>query len=157
MVLDTEQHVEAIADLLAPYGRHVNRWTVPEKHRDRQAVEDRLGDWKNLTTSYRGNTVLYWVGHGSADHLAHHRTAAPIDDGVAPEDIARAIGRRLHPDSEDSWAIVVLDACFSQDFARTYTARSSPATAAPTSSYCCPPPPRATPNSETSPAPSSTP
>ncbi|MFD9339829.1 AAA family ATPase, partial [Streptomyces sp. NPDC060028] len=118
--LDTEQHVEAIADLLAPYGLHVNRWTVPEEHRDRQAVEDRLGDWKNLTTSYRGNTVLYWVGHGSADHLAHHRTAAPIDDGVTPQDIARAIGhRRLYPGSEDSWAIVVLDACFSQDFART--------------------------------------
>uniref|UniRef100_UPI003A83F47F AAA family ATPase n=1 Tax=Kitasatospora sp. SC0581 TaxID=3394360 RepID=UPI003A83F47F len=117
--LDTEQHVRAIADLLAPYGLHVNHWAAPEKERDRQAVEDRLGDWKRLTASHRGNTVLYWVGHGSAEHLAHHRTPAPIDDGVHPEDVARAIGRRrLHPDAEDSWAVVVLDACFSKDFAR---------------------------------------
>ncbi|MFF2119337.1 AAA family ATPase, partial [Kitasatospora sp. NPDC058184] len=117
--LDTEQHVRAIADLLAPYGLHVNHWAAPEKERDRQAVEDRLGDWKRLTSSHRGNTVLYWVGHGSAEHLAHHRTPAPIDDGVHPEDVARAIGRRrIHPDAEDSWAVVVLDACFSKDFAR---------------------------------------
>ncbi|MFD0399940.1 AAA family ATPase, partial [Kitasatospora sp. NPDC127121] len=116
--LDTEQHVRAIADLLAPYGLHVNRWEVPEKERDRQAVEDRLGDWKRLTVSHSGNTVLYWVGHGSANHLAHHRTEAPIDDGVHPEEVARAIGsRRFHRDAEDSWAIVVLDACFSKDFA----------------------------------------
>ncbi|MFF2041792.1 AAA family ATPase, partial [Kitasatospora sp. NPDC058170] len=117
--LDTEAHVRAIAELLAPYGLHVNRWAVPEKDRDRQAVEERLGDWKRLNASHRGNTVLYWVGHGSADHLAHHRTPAPIDDGVHPEEVARAIGRRrLHPDAEDGWTIVVLDACFSQDFAR---------------------------------------
>ncbi|WP_049650086.1 AAA family ATPase [Kitasatospora sp. MY 5-36] len=117
--LDTEQHVRAIAGLLAPYGLHVNQWAVPEKERDRQAVEDRLGDWKRLTASHPGNTVLYWVGHGSAEHLAHHRTPAPIDDGVSPEDVARAIGRRrLHPDAEDGWAVVVLDACFSKDFAR---------------------------------------
>ncbi|MFD3473020.1 AAA family ATPase [Streptomyces sp. NPDC058682] len=117
--LDTEAHVRAIADLLAPYGLHVNHWTVAEKDRDRQTVEDRLGDWKRLTASHRGNTVLYWVGHGSAKHLAHHRTPAPIDDGVHPEEVAHAIGRRrLHPDAEDSWTIVVLDACFSKDFAR---------------------------------------
>ncbi|MGW1067396.1 AAA family ATPase, partial [Streptomyces aureus] len=116
--LDTEQHVRAIADLLAPYGVHTTEWTVPAAERNRQAVEDRLGDWKQPARG--GNTVLYWVGHGSADHLAHHCTSAPIDDGVTPQDIARVIGRRqLHPDSEGSWAIVVLDACFSKDFARS--------------------------------------
>ncbi|MDI5966932.1 WD40 repeat domain-containing protein [Streptantibioticus silvisoli] len=117
--LDTETHVQVIAGLLAPYGLHVNAWTVPEGERDRQAVEERLGDWKRLTAPHRGNTVLYWVGHGSAAHLAHHRTPSPIDDGVHPEEVARAIGsRRLHPDAENSWAIVVLDACFSKDFTR---------------------------------------
>ncbi|MFG2919266.1 hypothetical protein ACGF0D_41110 [Kitasatospora sp. NPDC048298] len=117
--LDTEAHVRAIADLLAPYGPRVNSWTTPEDERDRQAVEDRLGEWKRPTASRGGNTVLYWVGHGSAEHLAHHRTPAPIDDGISPEEVARAIGsRQIHPDSEDSWAIVVIDACFSQDFAQ---------------------------------------
>ncbi|MFB7453232.1 AAA family ATPase [Streptomyces sp. NPDC056194] len=117
--LETEAHVRAIANLLAPYGLHVNRWTVPEDGRDRQAVEDRLGTWKRPTASSSGNTVLYWVGHGSADNLAHYRTPAPIDDGVSPQDVARAIGsRQLHPDSEGSWAIVVLDACFSRSFAQ---------------------------------------
>ncbi|MER8184248.1 WD40 repeat domain-containing protein [Kitasatospora sp. NPDC094015] len=117
--LDTEQHVLAIAELLTPYGLNVNHWVVPEDERDRQAVENRLGDWKRLTATHRGNTVLYWAGHGNAEHLAHHLTPTPIDDGVSPEEVARAIGRRrFHPDSEHSWTIVVLDACFSQDFAR---------------------------------------
>ncbi|MFJ6619654.1 hypothetical protein ACIQOW_19010 [Kitasatospora sp. NPDC091335] len=117
--LDTEAHVRAIADLLAPYGPRVNSWTVPEDERDRQAVEDRLGAWKRPTASRGGNTVLYWVGHGSTEHLAHHRTPAPIDDGISPEEVARAIGsRQIHPDNEDGWAIVVIDACFSRDFAR---------------------------------------
>ncbi len=117
--LETDEHVRKIADLLAPYGLHVNRWTTPGDQRDRQAVEDRLGTWKRPDGGY-GNTVLYWVGHGSAESLAHHRTPAPIDDGITPHEVARAIGsRQLHPDAEDSWAIVVLDACFSHDFAQT--------------------------------------
>ncbi|GLW58756.1 WD40 repeat domain-containing protein [Kitasatospora phosalacinea] len=116
--LETDEHVRKIAHLLAPYGLHVNRWTVPGHRRDRQAVEDRLGTWKRPDGGY-GNTVLYWVGHGSAENLAHHRTPAPIDDGITPHEIARAIGsRQLHPDAEDSWAIVVLDACFSRRFAQ---------------------------------------
>ncbi|MFG2906149.1 hypothetical protein ACGF13_13915 [Kitasatospora sp. NPDC048286] len=116
--LDTETHVRAITDLLAPYGVHTTPWTVSADERNRQAVEERLGTWKQHAAP-SGNTVLYWVGHGSADHLAHHRTSAPIDDGVTPQEIARAIGsRRLHPGNADSWAIVILDACFSKSFAR---------------------------------------
>ncbi|MGW4692365.1 AAA family ATPase [Kitasatospora cineracea] len=117
--LETDEHVRKIALLLAPYGLHINRWTVSGDRRDRQAVEDRLGTWKRPDGGY-GNTVLYWVGHGNAENLAHHRTLAPIDDGITPHEVARAIGsRQLHPDAEDSWAIVVLDACFSHDFAQT--------------------------------------
>ncbi|MFE1832076.1 hypothetical protein [Streptomyces yangpuensis] len=117
--LETDAHVRAIADLLAPYGPRITPWDVPADERDRQAVEERLGAWKQPAASGGGNSVLYWVGHGSGDHLAHHRTASPIDDGVSPYDIARAIaGRRLHPDNADNWAIVVLDACFSTSFAR---------------------------------------
>ncbi|MFE2309952.1 AAA family ATPase, partial [Streptomyces sp. NPDC059411] len=116
--LDTDRHVQAIADLLAPYGVRITPWTVAAEERDRQMVEKRLGAWKQPTVP-GGNTVLYWVGHGSADHLAHHHTHTPIDDGVSPEEVAHAIGsRQVHPDNEDSWAIVVVDACFSQDFAR---------------------------------------
>ncbi|MGW7208401.1 AAA family ATPase, partial [Streptomyces sp. NPDC054837] len=117
--LETEAHVRAIADLLTPYGLRANWWTVPEDERDRGAVEERLGTWKRPTNAHRGNTVFYWVGHGSADSLAHYSTPAPIDDGVTPHDVARAIGsRQLHPDSEGSWAIIVLDACFSRSFAQ---------------------------------------
>ncbi|MET8540754.1 hypothetical protein ABZW03_08885 [Kitasatospora sp. NPDC004799] len=117
--LDTERHVKAIADLLAPFGLRVRPWTVPGHERNRQAVEDRLGSWKRPTTSHYGNSVLYWAGHGSADHLAHHRTPAPIDDGIFPEEVAHAIGgRQLHPDAAHAWVIVVLDACFSQEFAQ---------------------------------------
>ncbi|GJF30280.1 hypothetical protein KNE206_29800 [Kitasatospora sp. NE20-6] len=119
--LKTEQHVQAIADLLAPYGLHLTPWDTPPHERDRQAAEDRLSSWTGTTaSSSRGNTVLYWVGHGSADSLAHHRTPAPIGGGVSAHDIADAIGsRQVHPDAADSWAIVVLDACFSRRFART--------------------------------------
>ncbi|MFH8419344.1 AAA family ATPase, partial [Streptomyces collinus] len=119
--LKTEQNVRAIADLLAPYGLHLTPWETPPQERDRQAVEDRLNTWTGATTpSSRGNTVLYWVGHGSADSLAHHRTPAPIVGGVSAHDIAHAIGsRQLHPDAADSWAIVVIDACFSRRFAQT--------------------------------------
>ncbi|GGR03663.1 hypothetical protein [Kitasatospora griseola] len=116
--LDTETHVRAITDLLAPYGVRTTPWAVSPDERNRQAVEERLGAWKQPAAP-GGNTVLYWVGHGSADHLAHHRTPAPIDDGVTPQEIARAIGsRQLHPGNADSWAIVILDACFSKSFAR---------------------------------------
>ncbi|MFJ8433847.1 hypothetical protein ACIQ9P_21360 [Kitasatospora sp. NPDC094019] len=116
--LDTEEHVTAIAELLAPFGPRLRRWTVSGHERNRQAVEDRLATWKRPAASH-GNSLLYWVGHGSSDHLAHHRTPAPIDDGVLPQEIAHAIGgRQLHPDSADNWVIVVLDACFSQEFAR---------------------------------------
>ncbi|WP_097257042.1 hypothetical protein [Streptomyces sp. Ag109_G2-15] len=88
--LDTETHVRAIADLLAP-----------------------------TASSPGGNTVLYWVGHGSARHLAHHQTRSPITCGVTPRDIAEAIGiRQRHPANDGSWAVVVLDAGFSKNFAR---------------------------------------
>ncbi|MFE2584012.1 hypothetical protein [Streptomyces sp. NPDC059378] len=118
--LDTEQHVRAIADLLAPYGPYVNPWTVPGDKRDRQAVEHRLGIWCGETSPLRGgNTLLYWVGHGSATALAHCRTPKRISSGVSAQDIASAIGdRQLDPGAENSWAIVVLDACFSRSFAQ---------------------------------------
>ncbi|MFD5081683.1 hypothetical protein ACFWOG_03465 [Kitasatospora sp. NPDC058406] len=117
--LDTEGHVREIARLLAPFGLDVDIWPVGGEERDRQAVEDRLGAWADADCpSGRGNSLLYWVGHGSAGHLAHHRTPAPIRTGVSPVEVADAIGsRQLHPANEDSWAIVVLDACFSRDFA----------------------------------------
>ncbi|MFD5081685.1 hypothetical protein ACFWOG_03475, partial [Kitasatospora sp. NPDC058406] len=118
--LDTETHVRAVADLLAPYGLHLNPWTVPDEDRHRQAVEDRLGAWTGAPEPARtGDTILYWLGHGSADSLAHCHTPALSDTGVSPYDIARAIStRQLHPDNADNWAIVVLDACFSRRFAQ---------------------------------------
>ncbi|MFD9420775.1 hypothetical protein ACFWC9_39815 [Streptomyces goshikiensis] len=92
---------------------------MPAGERDRQAVENRLRAWRQPTAAGGRNTLLYWVGHGTADLLAHHDTPARIDDGADPRDIARAISsRKLHPDNDGSWAIVVLDACFSTSFAR---------------------------------------
>ncbi|MFF3020726.1 AAA family ATPase [Streptomyces sp. NPDC057939] len=115
--VDTDRHVQAVANLLADYGAHTTEWTVPPEDRDRQAVETRLRTWKQPGGGR--NTLLYWVGHGTADYLAHHGAEPLIDDGVNPQDIAGAISsRQLHPDNADSWAIVVLDACFSTSFAR---------------------------------------
>ncbi|WP_158691080.1 WD40 repeat domain-containing protein [Streptomyces sp. 351MFTsu5.1] len=118
--LKTNQHVRAIADLLAPYGLHVTPWEVTEEARDRQAVDDRLGVWSGDTVPpHRGNTVLYWVGHGSTDALVHYRSPARGGGGVSAYDIARAIGtRQLHPATEGRWAIVVVDSCFSRRFAQ---------------------------------------
>ncbi|MDQ0828178.1 WD40 repeat protein [Streptomyces achromogenes] len=117
--LDTDRHVKAVADLLADYGVRTTEWTVLAGERDLQAVEDRLRAWRQPTAAGGHNTLLYWVGHGTAERLAHHRTPSPIDDGVSPQAIAHAIGsRQLHPDNDGSWAIVVLDACFSTSFAR---------------------------------------
>ncbi|WP_328981084.1 WD40 repeat domain-containing protein [Streptomyces mirabilis] len=122
--LDTDQHVQAIGALLAPFGVRLNEWGNQPEKRDRQAVEDRLADWSTPPAPPRSaNTLLYWVGHGSATHrdavLAHHRTPTPMASGVSPQDIAHALGsRQVHPDAEDSWAIVVLDACRSRRFAQ---------------------------------------
>ncbi|GAA2815562.1 hypothetical protein GCM10010441_45240 [Kitasatospora paracochleata] len=117
--LDTEQHVRAIADLLAPYGVRTTEWLVSAEERNRQRVEERLASWAGGSVSPADGTVLYWVGHGTARHLAHHQTPAPITHGVTPYDIAQAVGdRQGHPGNEDSWAIVILDACFSKSFAR---------------------------------------
>ncbi|MFG2820041.1 hypothetical protein ACGFX4_11505 [Kitasatospora sp. NPDC048365] len=117
--LDTETHVRAIADLLAPYGVRTTEWAASAENRDRQGAESRLADWVGGSASPGSNTVLYWVGHGSARHLAHHRTPTPITHGVTPQDIAQAIGdRQLHPGNDGNWAIIVLDACFSKSFAR---------------------------------------
>ncbi|MFE6868833.1 AAA family ATPase [Kitasatospora sp. NPDC057692] len=116
--LETETQVQAIADLLAPYGLRLNTWDLPEDKRDSEAVEIRLRTWRRLSPG-GGNTVLYWVGHGSARNLAHYGTPDPIDDGLSPEALARAISsRQLDPGNEGTWAIVVLDACFSHDFAK---------------------------------------
>ncbi|MFG2463757.1 hypothetical protein ACGFWE_42930, partial [Streptomyces sp. NPDC048523] len=119
--LKTEEQVQAIAALLAPYGVRTSPWQTPAKERNRQAVETRLGTWKKpAAPECSGNTLLYWVGHGTATHLAHYSTAAPVDDGVTPQDIAHAIGsRQVHPAAAGNWAIVVLDACYSRDFARS--------------------------------------
>ncbi|MFJ8437163.1 AAA family ATPase [Kitasatospora sp. NPDC094019] len=116
--LDTEAHVTAITGLLAPFGPQVHRWTAAGHERGRDAVEDRLRTWQQPAADRHGNSVLYWAGHGSAGHLAHHHTRAPIDSGIFPEELAHAIGNRLlHPDNADSWTIIVLDACFSHEFA----------------------------------------
>ncbi|MGW4839673.1 hypothetical protein [Streptomyces globisporus] len=117
--LETEKHVTEIAELLAPFSSQKCRWAVPPPERDRQAVEDRLGAWKQPAAGRHGNSILYWIGHGSAHHLAHHRTPFPIDNGVLPADLADAIGARLrHPCNERSWTVVILDSCFSSEFAR---------------------------------------
>lgn len=117
--LETENHVRAVADLLAPYGLRLSPWDTPPEERHRQAVDDWLETWAGQTgPPPGGNTVLYWVGHGKSDALAHAHTRALDGSGVSAHDVARAIGRRqVHPGTEQSWAIVVLDTCFSHDFA----------------------------------------
>ncbi|MFI0938590.1 WD40 repeat domain-containing protein [Streptomyces sp. NPDC021020] len=121
--LEVEDHVGRVLDLLAPFGgRHVP-WEVPELERNADAVERRLGQWADSGSRPVDGSVLYWVGHGWTDGtraaLAHQQSPGRVGSaGVSPEDIADAVRRRQAQPGRRSWAVVVVDACRSQRFAK---------------------------------------
>ncbi|MFJ5026815.1 hypothetical protein ACIQB5_01730 [Streptomyces sp. NPDC088560] len=118
--IDTTPEVEAVAELLAPFGAEIHPWEVPEEDRGADAVEERLGIWSSPTIP--GDTFLYWLGHGESDgqsaRLAHARSPRPLTvGGMTPEAFVQYLtSRQIHKLADGTWAIVVIDACRSARF-----------------------------------------
>ncbi|MGC7095355.1 AAA family ATPase [Amycolatopsis lurida] len=116
--LPVDAEVEKVAEALAEFGGSVTRWDEPGL-RAGDAVSERLSTW---ATSSAVHTVLYWVGHGASDGpsavLAHARSPRMIGaEGITPTQLAHHVERREYQqDRDDTWAIVVIDACKSARF-----------------------------------------
>ncbi|NNJ08374.1 ATP-binding protein [Streptomyces sp. PKU-MA01144] len=127
--LDARAEVDALADLLAPFGAETNTWDVEdEQEKGADAVEQRLRAWSQPQTS--GDTFLYWVGHGESDGqsalLAHAYSPRPLTSGgVTPEALLQYLAaRQANRRARGSWAIVVIDACRSARFVELLSARA---------------------------------
>ncbi|MFC0105439.1 hypothetical protein [Kibdelosporangium aridum] len=115
--LDVDTEVGKIGSLLGEYGGTLVPWDVHMEQRGHAAVCDRVDAWAAADT---GDSVLYWVGHGSSLQgqaaLAHAQSPELIDlDGITPRNLAYRITTREHH-NPDSWPIVVIDACRSARF-----------------------------------------
>ncbi|MFI5677608.1 hypothetical protein [Streptomyces cellulosae] len=124
--LPTGPEVDGVAALLTPFGAHTDPWDTPLHERGGDAVEERLRHWSTLP-GVGGDTVLYWVGHGSSDGgfttlLAHARSPHPLTSGgFTPQQLLHYLherqGRR-----HAGWAIIVIDACTSGRFVELMSA-----------------------------------
>lgn len=117
--LDVKPVVEEVRVTLADFGVELVRpWKTPMKRRGGDAVRARFESWG---TGQRP-TILYWVGHGWAQHpiaeLAHADSPAVVDGwGVTPRLMARAISKWEAKAPDSAWLLVVIDACQSGRFA----------------------------------------
>ncbi|WUH98356.1 hypothetical protein OHR68_33390 [Spirillospora sp. NBC_00431] len=116
--LDVDTEVARIVEILADFGGRGVPWDVPMADRGRDAVHERLHAW---TASSEQRSVLYWVGHGWSKHsaaaLATGRSPQQVGaDGVPPQLLAERIAGREHGADDDSWLIVIIDACQSTRF-----------------------------------------
>ncbi|MFE1592363.1 AAA family ATPase, partial [Nocardia sp. NPDC058705] len=115
--LNVDRELAKVSSTLEPFSVRVHDWDVPMPERGLNNVRKRINAWRNAV---HPATILYWVGHGSTDNantaVLYHADSEPDlpDDGVAPYVIAKAIASRLCED--DTWAIIVIDACGSQKF-----------------------------------------
>ncbi|MEV0982114.1 AAA family ATPase, partial [Streptomyces sp. NPDC049915] len=118
--LDAAREAEAVAAVLAPFAARHRPWQVAGDERAADAVEQRLSEWARPSDA--GNTFLYWVGHGESDGekalLAHAGSPRPlVHSGISPQDFLDYLrDRQSRPDLEDTWAVVVIDACKSGRF-----------------------------------------
>ncbi|MDX2849222.1 WD40 repeat domain-containing protein [Streptomyces sp. PA03-3a] len=126
--LPTAEEVEAVAAELAPFAPRYQPWQVAGSERTADAVQQRLSEWAHPSST--GNTILYWAGHGESDGetalLAHTGSPHPlVHSGISPQDILTYLtARQNHPDAEDTWAIVVIDACKSGRFIELLSAQA---------------------------------
>ncbi|MFE1560730.1 AAA family ATPase, partial [Streptomyces sp. NPDC058734] len=126
--LDTDTEVAGVAALLAPFGARPEPWTADPEERGADAVDDRLEHWS--VRSAAGDTVLYWVGHGSADGastalLAHSRSPNPLTrNGVTPQDLLHHLRTRQLSEAA-GWAVVVIDTCDSRRFIELMSAQAT--------------------------------
>ncbi|MGE7384895.1 AAA family ATPase [Streptomyces sp. NPDC004126] len=126
--LDTDTEVAGVAALLAPFGARPEPWTADPEERGADAVDDRLEHWSVRAPA--GDTVLYWVGHGSADGastalLAHSRSPNPLTrNGVTPQDLLHHVRTRQLSEGA-GWAVVVIDTCDSRRFIELMSAQAT--------------------------------
>ncbi|TQE30524.1 hypothetical protein Sipo8835_23145 [Streptomyces ipomoeae] len=127
--LNAQAEVEGVAEILAPFGAKIDAWNIDgDDYRGADAVERRLRAWADPQT--RGDTFLYWVGHGASDGqsalLAHALSPRPLTDGgLTPEAIVQYLtARQAHRHARGSWAIVVIDACRSARFVQLLSAKA---------------------------------
>ncbi|MFD8563108.1 AAA family ATPase, partial [Streptosporangium canum] len=118
--LDVQAEVDAIAEILAPFGATPLPWNTAMADRDRGMIEIRMQQWHIPSTP--ADTFVYWVGHGWGDGrsatLAHTSSPAQLSINViTPGDFARwIIQRAASRHGADTWSIVVIEACRSGDF-----------------------------------------
>lgn len=115
--IEVEREVAAIESVLSGFDCHTVDWDVAMPERGADAVDARLAAWSKSTNP---QAILYWVGHGWSDDeraaLAHRNSPATVKySGVTPERVADAIARR-RSEHEDSWVLVIIDACRSARF-----------------------------------------
>jgi len=121
--LDVDADVARIGEILAEFGVESEPWIVADGNRDERAVDKRLRAWWESPDDR--NSIFYWVGHGWADGhtqaLAHAESPYEVStSGVTPSDISNAIVRReRHGNRSSSWALIVINACMSRQFARS--------------------------------------
>ncbi|MFE6209876.1 hypothetical protein [Streptomyces sp. NPDC057889] len=127
--LNTTAEVEAVAELLAPFGAETDAWDIDDSHdKNADAVGRRLRTW--ATPQAPGDTFLHWVGHGESDGqsalLAHALSPRPLAvDGMSPEAMLQYLAARQgHRHAHGSWAIIVIDACRSDRFVQLMSARA---------------------------------
>ncbi|WP_410659519.1 hypothetical protein [Amycolatopsis sp. lyj-112] len=118
-----EAEVTTLAGLLADFGGVVTDWPVPMGDRGSDAVESRLADWSSSDHPF---SVLYWVGHASANRadprLQHARSRERENrPGISVDRMAHAIAPRSR-DSGAHWHIVVIDTCWSAAFVQKVSA-----------------------------------
>jgi hypothetical protein len=123
--LDVETQATRLVEIFRDFDVYETPWPVEMAERNGGAVDDRLQHWAD-PPSGSTNSVLYWVGHcwsdGTQVALAHsHSPTAVRVYGILPDKIAEPI-RSRQATADGRWAIVIIDTCWSKEFADQVTA-----------------------------------
>lgn len=116
--LDVDQAVRDLVEILTEFKATERKWPASMADRGADAVDARLRAWARPAVN--ANSLLYWVGHGWSDglevSLAHARSPAAVHtSGLTPDALAEPIRSRQSL-TDDHWAIVVIDTCWSARF-----------------------------------------
>ncbi|MCM2424908.1 AAA family ATPase [Streptomyces sp. RKAG337] len=109
--LEATAEIEAIAELLKPWGGEPVPWQTPR--RTQSAVSARLGSWSREENPR--NSVLLWVGHGNGNDQEANLVVAgdessDHDDEYTPAAMARHLIDRYRQD-DPYWVVVMVEAC----------------------------------------------
>lgn len=122
--LTVDEPVNRIISVFDKFGGREVPWPVAMADRDSGAVDARLQAWA-APADGPANSVLYWLGHCWSDGLqvalAHSRSPAAVRVyGVSPEKLSEPIRSRQSV-CDGHWAIVIIDTCWSKEFADQVT------------------------------------